>query len=165
MATSPCEDVQGESLLDMEFPVEEDVDACLAHFVFLSRLGLPNAIGAAQELADKVLWRHWSFFPVFAELGAFFVSTGNRQAATELVLDCATTRYNFEEDSQLELVQILALFSRARLAMATTEATCTLFGDTKASSAWLNPLLGILQSVDYQSTAKVNYILALRHAD
>ena len=151
-------------LFDLELPIEEDVDACLTHFVFLSRLGLPKALQAARHLADTVLWRHLYFFPVFAELGFFFVYTDDQESARDLLVASDRMQAPFMEHDQRAFVQTLMLFTMGRLAMMTIS---TLKGRGPAEKRpdeekWWDSWDPTLVNINYQSPAQVMQLIASR---
>lgn len=99
-------------IFDMELELEEDVDACLEDFVFFARLGLR---GRARQLAKHVLWQHIDFFPVFAEVCAFYIVCHDRWAVLELITDLTANSTVFSEPDAKDLLKMAVLFARGRL--------------------------------------------------
>lgn len=139
------------TIFDMDLGTEEDVDACLAEFVFLVRLDIRED---ARQLAEHVLWRHIEFFPVFAELSAFFILIQDRQAASDLIVDLAVRRIAFEAPDQQDYVQMVALFARGRL----SDSTLTAFSRhsvLEPGYITLDTQYSLFQQIDYTSVAQV----------
>lgn len=109
----------GDILFEFSLPIEEDIDAVLAHFTALVRLGADDA---ARDIADTILWRHLYFFPVFAELGAFYVATDDQQAVKEMLHDVSTESTHLYGASEGVVSETLKMFAANTLTAATVRA-------------------------------------------
>jgi hypothetical protein len=142
------------TIFDMDLDTEEDVDACLAEFAFLARL---DAREEARQLAEHVLWSHIEFFPIFAELSAFFILIQDSQAVSDLIVDLAVRRITFNELDQQDYVQMVALFARGRLANSTLTAFSRESGlepgDIKPDTTYC-----LFHNINYTSVAQVGQI-------
>lgn len=151
------ENANGEPIIfEMDLDIEEDVDTCLAEFVFLVRLGLHED---ARHLAEKILWRHIGHFPVFAELAAFFITVQDARAASELIIDLAARRIVFAGTDEQEFLQMVALFARNRLYASTLAALTQkskLKMESQGSENQARALCSPFLEIDYNSIAQVS---------
>lgn len=144
-------------VFDMELELEEDIDAYLVDFVFLARLGVTDE---ARKLAEQILWRHIDFFPVFAEVCAFYIMLNEHQAVSELLLDLAANRISFADPHQQGFVRTAALFARQRLKQATMEAVREKVGTDGKRLAGVEVTLpdqDLFLHIDYNSTPQVSH--------
>lgn len=158
------ESATGESIIfEMDLDIEEDVDACLAEFVYRVRLGLHED---AYYLAEKILSQHIGYFPVFAELAAFFITKQEVGAASELIIDLAARRIVFLRTDEQEFHQMVALFARHRLYDSTLAALShkeKLKLETSGSGNGVRALCSPFLEIDYNSIAQVNQIGVSRY--
>jgi len=143
-------------IFDMELELEEDVDAYLEDFVFFARLGLKRR---ARQLAENVLWRHIDFFPVFAEICAFYIVCHDRWAVLELITDLAANSIVFSEPDEKDFVRMAALFARGRLRDSATAHDQMKTGPERRGQATPRALesdLLLLHDVNYSSTIQVS---------
>jgi hypothetical protein len=155
------ESANGESIIfEMDLDIQEDVDACLAEFVFLVRLDLHED---ARHLAEDILWRHIGYFPVFAELAAFFITIQDVQATSDLISDLAARRIVFAGIDEQEFLRMVDLFAQNRLSASTLAAfpqkeKLKLEGPD-AVGALCSPFL----EIDYSSIAQVSQMAGFCH--
>ncbi|KAI7974190.1 hypothetical protein EIK77_000136 [Talaromyces pinophilus] len=155
------ESANGESIIfEMDLDIQEDVDACLAEFVFLVRLDLHED---ARHLAEDILWRHIGYFPVFAELTAFFITIQDVQATSDLISDLAARRIVFAGIDEQEFLRMVDLFAQNRLSASTLAAfpqkeKLKLEGPD-AVGALYSPFL----EIDYSSIAQVSQMAGFCH--
>lgn len=146
-------------VFDMELELEEDVDASLEDFIFRARLGLK---GRARQLAEHVLWRHIDFFPVFAEICAFYIVCRDRGAVLELIADLAASSIVFSDPDEQDFVKMAALFARGRLrnpAVAHDQTMTASESRDQARSRARETDLLLLHDADYSSTAQVSLLM------
>ncbi|KAL4986714.1 ankyrin repeat-containing domain protein [Aspergillus falconensis] len=146
------------SIFDMDLDTEEDVDACLAEFVRLARL---DAREEARQIAEHFLWRHIDFFPVFAEMAAFFIVLGDMQAAADLVIDLSARKIMFAERDQQDYVQMVALFARGRLpsnTLRTFTGGNRVGEDMTACIDVEEDTYSLFHEIDYTSVAQIQNI-------
>lgn len=153
------EGATGESIIfEMDLDIEEDVDSCLAEFGYHVRLGLHED---AYRIARDILWRHIGYFPVFAELAAFFITRQDVRAASELIIDLAAGRIAFPGTDEQEYHQMVALFARNRLYDSTLAALShkdNLKLETPVSGNEVRALGSPFLEIDYNSIAQVSQI-------
>ena len=117
MDDMPQQPGPGDLTLGLTCPIYEDVDATLAQFVRLTRLG---ATTEAYALTTPLL-EHLYFFPVFAELAMFYVSMGDEPSAFRLAR-YAADHNELREDDKRMLVGTISLFAEGKLELAAVDA-------------------------------------------
>lgn len=115
MATSDA----GTVLFAMDMELEEDVDAYLEDFNLYCGLG---SVREAQEIAEKVLWKHIDLFPVFAELAAFYINNHDRRAILELIAELVIRDVTFHDNNEREFLKMTALYAKEDLVSSSTAA-------------------------------------------
>lgn len=137
----------GPAIFDMDLDIEEDVDACLQEFIYLSKLHMRKE---AYALATSTLRRHIDFFPVFAELAAFFIlseESDGRSEASGLILDLSCRKVSFEDAEEQNYAQMVALYAAGKL-FDSTMATFT--GNRSADDIALTESEAATKSLFYE---------------
>lgn len=145
------------TIFDVDLDIEEDVDACLEEFIYLSKLHMREE---AYNLANSTLRRYIDFFPVFAELSAFFIlseQSDGRFDASNLVLDLHIRKISFESPEEQNYVQMVALYATGRLFDSTM---APFLGDRGIDDLALtdseSAVKSLFYEIDYTSIAQVS---------
>ena len=97
--SEPCDDV----LLELEYEIEEDVEAELQEFVRLSHMG---QFADAHELFDDCLSGHVDWFPVAAEYADCLLRQGKFE---QLAAFSATVSMEFQDPSENALLELMLI--------------------------------------------------------
>ncbi|RYP05470.1 hypothetical protein DL765_009834 [Monosporascus sp. GIB2] len=116
-------------LLDMEFDIEEDIQAELEDFIFLSRLGL---FREARELFKQNLEPHLGFFPVLAEFADMLLEEGAYAELSQLLMNPTKTGFS---ESECQLLALMKALSEAYIEQKLSE--------TKEQQDDAKPKLGV----------------------
>ena len=96
--------------LTFEMNLKEDLAAELEEFILLSRLGIYDE---AIAIADHILCRHLSVFPVMAEVSSYLIERQEFQRLKALVDMLNAQHVTFTGTSEAEFVEFLVFLAGA----------------------------------------------------
>lgn len=105
--------------IDMELDLKEDVAAELEDFILLSRLGV---VEEALQMVEHVLWRHFRFFPVYAEVCIFLIQIDEKGLLRKIVkdLDIGAISLRTQDGDEKLFIDVVRHFAHGTLTPMTT---------------------------------------------